>query len=510
MIVRNYTFNLLGRLLPAACSLVAIPFYVRYLGISNYGLVGIFTAFTAIAGIFDSGFSTSINRELAKNSAAPIGSLDLATLFRTLEVFAWLVGVALAIGLFLLAGPFVHYWLSSHAAPTKSLLHGVELMSLLLMVQVPTSFYNGALYGMHMHGAVNIGQVANSFFSAIATIVVLALFSATLEAFLITQFLCRLSVMLAVRHVAVRKLLLRADRKGMHLSLRVWRTVWRFTIGMNGIGFLGLFASQADIFALSYVLPLKQVGYYTLARAIAQGIMAFSTPVFQTSFPEFSRLFGLGAEEQFLKVYHRYCEILAILTIPTSVVLMVYAHDVLRLWTHNLDIADHATGALTFLAAAWGLNGLGTVAYAFMLSRGIVRITFFIALANLVLIVPAFLFLAPYGPTGGAVGWFLVNCFCFFVGTPLMYYWYMRQQFVRWISVDVALPLVAALTIALIIKFAIPVYDQTLYLLARLVAAGVASVIGTAVVLPEGRRAIAYAYRLLSLAWTNGRPHNLR
>jgi O-antigen/teichoic acid export membrane protein len=492
MIARNFSFNFAGKMLPVIFSLVAIPIYVHYLGIANYALIGIFTSFSAFAGIFDTGFSNTINREVAKDSGAAVRRTDLGALFRTLEAFAWIVALAIGLCIIAAAGPIVNYWIAAHSVPTASLVRSVELMGLLLMLQAPMSFYTGSLYGMHRHGAVNVILVSSSFASAVVAVAVLAFVSPTIEAFFLAQFVCRVVAVLFAGFLSHHELLKRTTKEDIHISLRVWRTVWRFAVSMNGIGVLGLVTSQADMVILSRMLSLREFGYYALARTMAQGLSILGVAVFQTGFPHLSQLVGRGETTELVRLYHYYCQVLSLLVLPAAVILCLYSHDVLLIWTRNPNVAAHASTVLALLAAGWGINALGNVPSAFMLSRGVTRLILYMAAANLVLMVPITVFLAlRNGAVGGALGWLFVNAFLLLAGLPLMHRWYMPHQFGRWISVDVGLPLLAATIPAFLLKIGVPANGASTWVLAaRLGVAALLAFVCCGLALPEMRRMI--------------------
>jgi Na+-driven multidrug efflux pump len=183
-----------------------------------------------------------------------------------------------------------------------------------------------------------------------------------------------------------------------------------------------------------------------------------------------------------------------LLVLPAAVILCLYSHDVLLIWTRNPSVAAHASTVLALLAAGWGINALGNVPSAFMLSRGVTRLILYMAAANLVLMVPITVFLALRdGAVGGALGWLFVNAFLLLAGLPLMHRWYMPHQFGRWISVDVGLPLLAAVIPALLLKVGVATNaTDTWVLLMRLIAAAILAFICCGLALPEGRRALGW------------------
>ena len=66
---RNMVANLIGRAWDRIVVLVCIPFYLKFLGIEAYGLVGFYAALLGIFVMIDLGFGKTLNRELARLSA---------------------------------------------------------------------------------------------------------------------------------------------------------------------------------------------------------------------------------------------------------------------------------------------------------------------------------------------------------------------------------------------------------------------------------------------------------
>src|SRR5688572_32694172 len=75
----------------AIVGLIATPFYLRYLGIEAYGLIGFFTTLLALLQLLDLGLSSAMCREVARDP--PGGKCDsVRNLLRSLEYVYW--GVA--------------------------------------------------------------------------------------------------------------------------------------------------------------------------------------------------------------------------------------------------------------------------------------------------------------------------------------------------------------------------------------------------------------------------------
>ena len=66
---RNLLAGLANSVWSALVSLAVVPFYLKYLGIEAYGLIGFFVTTQAILSLLDMGMAPTINREVALCSA---------------------------------------------------------------------------------------------------------------------------------------------------------------------------------------------------------------------------------------------------------------------------------------------------------------------------------------------------------------------------------------------------------------------------------------------------------
>jgi O-antigen/teichoic acid export membrane protein len=67
----NILANLFGRVWIALINLLFIPVYLRFLGIEEFGIIGIFASMQAILMVLDGGMSATLNREMARLSVFP-------------------------------------------------------------------------------------------------------------------------------------------------------------------------------------------------------------------------------------------------------------------------------------------------------------------------------------------------------------------------------------------------------------------------------------------------------
>ncbi len=80
----------------ALVSLLAVPFYLKYLGIDAYGLIGFFTALQALFSLLDLGLASTINREVAL-SVNSEGRTEIRNLLHTLVVVYGVLAISIGV-----------------------------------------------------------------------------------------------------------------------------------------------------------------------------------------------------------------------------------------------------------------------------------------------------------------------------------------------------------------------------------------------------------------------------
>src|SRR2546428_5585016 len=112
---QNILANLVGQAWSVLLSLALIPFYIKFLGVEAYGLIGFYVMLQGILQVLDLGLSPTMNRELARYSVLTEKAGEARDFVRTLEVGYWLIGVAIGWGVLTAASFIATHWVKASA-----------------------------------------------------------------------------------------------------------------------------------------------------------------------------------------------------------------------------------------------------------------------------------------------------------------------------------------------------------------------------------------------------------
>lgn len=444
---RNLLAGLANSVWSALLALAVVPFYLKYLGIEAYGLIGFFVTTQALLQLLDMGMAPTINREVARCSAS--GDLkEAGKLLHTLAVVYWSMAAAIAILILVLAPLIAEYWLQSKQLSPQTISHAVMLMGLVVACRWPIGLYQGALIGaqrLTISSGINMAMVTIGSLGAVA---VLAFISPTIEAFFIWQA-CVGLVYAVIMRLAAWRIIGKAQQN--RFDVGALKNVWRFTAGMSAIGLTALIFTQLDKVILSKMLGLEEFGHYMLATVVVSGLYVLIAPVYNVVYPRFSALVATGETEKLINIYKLGTRMLASVIFPIAMVLAVFAEDLVLVWTGNPIIASNVAPVIAFLAIGSALHGIMYFPYALQLSYGMTRLPLTINAILMVVFVPLIIFCAlKYGALGGAIAWLVLHVLYVLLGTWLTHRRLLKGVGGKWLLQDVGIPLMLSILVGMV------------------------------------------------------------
>lgn len=433
---RNLVAGVGGSLWSALIGLAMVPFYLRYLGIEAYGLVGFFLGLQAVFQLLDLGLSPTISREVARAQA--LGDLAPARrLLRTLELFCWLVGVAAAAIIALSAAWIGSEWLSARQLSVTVIATAVALMGAVIGLRFPVGLYNGGLQGAHKLAEASVINAAMATLAAVGAVVVLQI-SPRIEAYFGWQLVVAGCHVALARRAAWHAL---GGREKTALDLDRVRQIWRFSAGMGIVTILGTVLLQLDKIVLSQAVSLEAFGSYTLAGMGARALALLTTPVFGVIYPRLAAMVATGDQTGIRMTYRVGTRLLLALLMPLAVFVAAFAVELFTIWTDEPGLARAIELPVIFLVIGTALNAVMIVPYALQLAHGRSRLAAEIAGILILGFVPLLLWLVPqYGITGGALAWAALNLAYIPLGTVLTHRAMLRGTGLVWLIEDVAVP----------------------------------------------------------------------
>lgn len=444
-LARNMAAAMTNSVVVVLINLVALPFYLRFLGMEAYGLIGFYATLQTVLQVLDLGLAPTVSREIAHN--AELGQQRRsASLLRTLGRVYLGVAVAIAALVALASSWIATHWLHAQKLPDTTVAQAIALMGINLACRWPISLYHNALVGSHRLALSSAVSMAMNIAAATTSILVLAYGVRSIQAFFVVQALFGL-LHAGVLRVVARRIVGERDAPA---DMGELRRVWGFSAWMGGIAITSLVFTQLDKALLSKFIALEAFGFYMLAVLLVSGLQVVIGPAFNVIYPKFTTLLARGDQPTLARFYADTSRMFAAAVFSLALALALHTDALVTLWTGRADVALQVAPLVALLAVGSSLNGIMYFPYALQLASGKPRIPFAINVALLILAAPTIVVLAlRHGAEGGAMAWALLGIVYAIVGTFVTGRRVAAFAGFAWLLRDIGVPLLLALVPAL-------------------------------------------------------------
>ena len=442
----NLSSNLVSRVLVAVVSLACVPVYIRVLGVTGYGVIGIWIMLETLANLLDLGLSPTMTRELAATARLVEEAQNVRDLVRTMEVVYWTVGLLIGATIVLGAPLIASHWFQSSQISAGELRSYVQFIGVLILFRWPISFYSSGLVGLERQVLLSWMGFLVALLRSLGAVVVLVFVSPTLVAFLTWQIAINIA-----NTATVEASLWWSLPKGRAPRFRpkLLTRVWKFAGGVTATALVSMLLNDLDKLLVSGLVSLENFGYYTLASRVDGSLYMAAGSVFSAVYPALVRLAGAENEAKFAELYHRASQALSLLVFPAAITGALFAKPLIFAWTGNELIADSTAPIASLLIIGTAFHCILFIPYAAQLAHGWTSLAFWTNLAYVpVTTVLLVVLTRRFGGEGAAVVWLLITTSYLVTEMPLMYRKILRYQARQWYVNDVGIPLLACGSVA--------------------------------------------------------------
>jgi O-antigen/teichoic acid export membrane protein len=395
---RNFSFNLLGLILPIGVTLITVPIFLAHIGDQRYGLLSIVWILLGYFGFLDFGLSRATTNALAKLSHHPIE--ERSRVLTTALLLNLLLGLFGAVVLYSVGGILVAHILNLPADLSAEVRGAFPWIACMLPVALVTAVGRGSIDAREHFVAVNLldfsgvvlGQVlpvlCAVFIGPKLTVVIPATFGASLiSAVLMLSFIARTERITTLR-------VFDKDRVKELFGYGAWVSV------TNVIGPLLM---SLDQIIIGRMLGAAAVAYYSVPMNLVTRSQTMASALGRTLFPRFARLGEEEAkqlaEKSVISLGYAFCSICG----PA----IIFGNGFLVLWM-GPSFASHAGPIVEILMIGAWANGVAFIPFSLLQAQGRPDLTAKIHAMELVpFIAVLWVLLQRFGLPGAALAWVL-------------------------------------------------------------------------------------------------------
>lgn len=436
---RNVIANYFGNGWTAIMSLVFIPYYIKYLGMEAFGLIGFYTMLQACLIILDLGMTPTLSREMARFTGGKHTPQSIRDLLRSIEIICLVVGSLYLLVIWLSSDWVATNWLQAEKLSKESISGAFIIMGGVTALRFVEGIYRGAIIGLQKQVIFNLANALMATLRGAGAFLILAYIYPSIEAYFIWQGV--VSVITVILFVSITySALPEANRPGS-FSRNELHKVWLFAGGVVVTTFLALILTQVDKIILSKILTLADFGNYSLVATISGVLILMVGPIVQAHYPRISELQSQNQIEALKKSFHRAAQLSTSIAGTAACVLFFFGNRIITIWTGDLELGQKVFTLLRVMTLGTFLNSLMQLPHILQLAYGWSGFTAKVNIIAVFFLVPAIIIVTPvYGPIGAAWVWVTLNAGYVFVATHFMFKKILVGEKINWFLGDLFKP----------------------------------------------------------------------
>ena len=455
---KNVIANYVGKGWELFSGFIFIPFYLRYLGMEAYALIGVFSILKSYFELFDFGMTPTLTRELARISPGARTPEAARELMRTFEWCLIIIAILLVCAIWLTSPWLTQHWFKSKSFSVEQLSFTLDLIGIAATIRIIECLYRGALLGLQYHVWLNTASLVISTLRSIGAILILII-TPTITAFFIWQVVISLCSVFIFRYGAVSHLPTANTKKQF-----VWQAlldIKQYAVGLFVGNCLALVILQLDKILLSHFLTLEQFGYYAFAATIASTVAILVSPLADSYAPRLMQLVAMQDHMAISSTYHQAAQLMSIILAPIAFVVILFSEKLLLVWDAGSLLTQYNFSIIIILTLGGLLNGFTHIPYQLQLAYGWISLSLKSNAIISALLIPLLLVIVPqFGAIGAAYTWCGINTIYVLVNVQLMHRRLLPNEKWTWYRQDVFYPLVGAGLACVIMRILCPEFSN--------------------------------------------------
>lgn len=383
--------------------IVLMPVYMGYLGAEGLGLIGLFMTIQAIFPLLDLGLSPVLSREMSRYRAGELDAEAIWFRLRTLERGFTLLALACVLIVVAMRHVIVDDWLQVDSLLPADVSSCLVMMVIAAALRWLAGIYRAVLVGLERQTWTNGIAMVLATVRSFGVLPVLAWHSSTVTMFFLFQALAGVLELAIYWRGAYCALPARPQLARASLGTGL-REMWLTAGAMTFLTIIWILLNQVDKVILSRMLSLAEYGRYSLAVALAGGVMLLMTPISQALQPRITILAVEGRREALSDLYRLATQAAAALFLAAGGTVAIMAQPLLFAWIGDLEVAREVEPIVFWYGWANALVGLSSLPFMLQFAHGDLRMH---VTGNVLLALVALPALATgaicYGPVGAGV-----------------------------------------------------------------------------------------------------------
>lgn len=401
---KNIIANIFGKFWSIFSNFLFVPLYIKYLGFESYAIISFTLVLSGFMAILDSGLSFTLSREFSR---ADKSILEKTKIFETLETLFFIISGITIFILFVFSDFIANNWLNLTEYTPSLISYLIKFVVFEIGFQLLFRFYVGGLLGLEKQVPANLFQIGWGIVRN-GLVVVAILFFPTLEMFFAWQMFSTIIFTFFLAIYLRKKLTGRFNFLRLQLNPFVLNDIWKFAGGILLIGVVASINTQMDKLVISNLLPVKSLGFYSLAIAISGGIYIITGALSAAFQPRFTYLFSASKSLEAKQLFRRVNILVSIVIFTIMSIMIFFSKELIWVWTGNKDLIEHVAYLIPITALSYAMLSLQIIPFNVAIANGYTKLNTIMGIISLFVTLPGYYILTKkYDVLGAAI------TFCF-------------------------------------------------------------------------------------------------
>jgi O-antigen/teichoic acid export membrane protein len=484
--LKNIIANFVGRFWSVLSNYLFIPLYIHLLGIESYSIISFSLILVSIMSLLDAGMTATLSREFANKVSS---AKEKLTILSTLEMLYCGVAILIVVLFLVGANSITTQFIKVSVIPTNEVVQSIQILGIGIAFQMLANFYMGGFIGLEQQVKANAYQILWGVFRNGMVIAVIWYVPSILW-FFAWQVFTTFVYALFLRQQLIKNLLLSDNSASFSFLFdkKVLQKTKNFAGGMLLISIVAAINTQLDKLAISKLLPIEELGYYTLAIALAQGLLVIVNPIATATLPRFTALFSELKSKEASELFLHLFTLASVVVFSLATILTFYSHTIIYIWTGDKNLANHAYSYVPYLAYGTGLLALLVLPFNIAIANAYTKLNNYIGISSIFFTIPIYWFsVSQIGSKGAAISWMMLQL----IITPI-YLYYINKKFLIGLTTiglltrQLLFPFIITITSVYCLHWLIPMLNNRLLDLIIIGIVGLITLILTAfIVIPK-------------------------
>ncbi|ARV09693.1 hypothetical protein BTO05_08570 [Winogradskyella sp. PC-19] len=398
--LKNIIANALGRFWSILSNFLFIPLYIYFLGVESYSIISLTLVIVGLLAVLDSGLTATLSREFASSENSPE---DKIKVFNTLETCYFAVAIIIMAIVFVSADFIANEWINLKDISEHKVSYYLKIISVSIGFEFLSKFYIGGMLGLEKQVRANTLLISWGILRN-GAVVILLYFYQSLEVFFVWQTIITTIYVLILRFQILKLIgISKRDFFSLKIYKSVLKKVWKFASGMLLISLVAGLNSQMDKLAISNILSIENLGYYTAAVALTYSLVTITTTISAAILPRLTKLYTNNNRKKGALLFYRAYKYVIIIVFSFAFTIAFNSKSILWIWTQNKEIVNNAYHIVSIMSAAMAMLALAIIPFNIAIANGYTKLNNYIGIASLLITIPGYwIFANKYGAIGAA------------------------------------------------------------------------------------------------------------